>query len=92
MCQTLHSDINHHTSKIEMIQELPDRDFAARKCFCEQFCALNDEQLDVFQRLIKSDEARFELSGSVNTQNIQYWSDNPHRLRGKPLHSERDTV
>jgi hypothetical protein len=40
-----------------------------------------------------SDEAHFELSGSVNRQNMRYWSDNnPRRLHGKPLHSERITV
>jgi hypothetical protein len=40
-----------------------------------------------------SDKAHFELSGSVNRQNVRYWSDsNPHRLHGTPLHSERVTV
>jgi hypothetical protein len=39
------------------------------------------------------DEAHSELSGSVNRQHMRHWSDNnPRRLHGKPLHSERVTV
>jgi hypothetical protein len=54
---------------------------------------LIDEQPDVVQQLTMSDEAQFELSGSVRRQNMRYWSDNnPCRLQGKPLHSERVTV
>jgi hypothetical protein len=76
-----------------MVQELSYPDFAVRKHFCEQFLALIDEQPDVVQRQIMSDDVYFELSGFVNRQNMQYWSDNnPHRLHGKPLHSERVTV
>ncbi len=40
-----------------------------------------------------SDEVHFELNGSINKQNIGYWSNwNPHQTVTKSLHSECVTV
>ena len=89
----LHKDLNFHPYKLQIVQELSDRDHASRRTFCEQFIELTREQPDLIRRVIMSDEAHFQLCGSVNKQNMRYWSDvNPLELHQKPLHSQKVTV
>uniref|UniRef100_T1IEZ2 Uncharacterized protein n=1 Tax=Rhodnius prolixus TaxID=13249 RepID=T1IEZ2_RHOPR len=53
---------------------------------------LDDGEIDL-NNLLMSDEAHFELSGSVNKQNFRYWaSGNPQFIPEKPLHGQRVTV
>ena len=50
----------------------------------------NDGQLE---EIIWSDEAHFELHGSVNRHNCIIWgSQRPNQVIEKPLHSDRVTV
>jgi hypothetical protein len=68
----LHDDLHFHPYKLAVVQELTERDFAARQHACEAFLeTLPDDVLVFF-----SDEAHFHLSGCVNKQNVHYWSDN----------------
>jgi hypothetical protein len=83
--------LHYHPYKIQVVQKLSERDFIARKAFCEQFLTLVQEEPDVIRRMM-SDEAHFELSGCVNKQNMRYWSDNNPQLLEKPLHSSKVTV
>jgi hypothetical protein len=46
------------------------------------------ENPHVIRHFIVPDKTCFELSSSVNTQSVQYWSeDNPHEVRVKQTHS-----
>ncbi|KAJ4440669.1 hypothetical protein ANN_08817 [Periplaneta americana] len=64
--QTLHVDLNYRPYKIQIVQELSDRDFILRMEFCNEFIHLMNEGTGIIRHLIMSDEAHFELSGSVN--------------------------
>jgi hypothetical protein len=89
----LHVDLGFHPYKIQMVQELRPLDFPARLQFCRDFLALVGNNRDVLNNLIMSDEAHFHLTGSVNKQNMRYWSvEQPHEKHERPLHSERVTV
>ena len=51
------------------------------------------ENPDIPNNLPMTDEAHFHLSGSVNKQNMRYWSPvNPKELDEMPLHSPEVTV
>ncbi|QQP51582.1 Transposable element Tc3 transposase [Caligus rogercresseyi] len=83
--RNFHEDLNFHPYKITIVQELSVADFTARRNACEALLENIAEDAIVYF----SDEAHFHLSGSVNRQNMRYWSDtNPQKLHQKPI-SER---
>jgi hypothetical protein len=89
----LRSDLHDHLYKIQVAQELSERDFIARNAFCELFLTLVQGEPDVIRRMILSGEAHSELSGREKKQNTRYWSDNnPRQSHEKPLHSREVTV
>lgn len=89
----LRLDLHHHPYKIQVVQELNENDFAARRQFCETFLGMVEENEELVHNLWMSDEAHFHLSGFVNKQNFRYWSDqNPHQIHQQPLHSAKVTV
>jgi hypothetical protein len=54
---------------------------------------LINQNKELANNLLMSDEARFYLSGFVNKQNFLYWSaTNPIELYERPLHSTKVTV
>lgn len=84
----LHEELKFHPYKWTVLQELNPRDFVARENACEELLAMPHDTLVFF-----SDKAHFHLSGSVNKQNMRYWSpDNPRQLHRRPLHSQRVTI
>jgi hypothetical protein len=62
----LHDDLHHHPYKIQVVQALNENYYVSRRCFCEQFLALINENEDMVHNLWMSDEAHFHLSGNVN--------------------------
>lgn len=86
-------DLGFHPYKLLITQELKITDHALRKTFAETMLQkLEDGEIDL-NNLLMSDEAHFELSGTVNKQNCRYWSEaNPNIVVQKPLHSQRVTV
>ena len=71
-----------------MVQELNPRDFIARENACEALLGLPDDAFVFF-----NDEAHFHLLGSVNKQNMRYWSpENFRELHQRPLRALRVTV
>jgi len=54
---------------------------------------LINQNQELVNNLLISDEAHFHLSGFVNKQNFRYWSvTNPIELNERPLHSCKVTV
>ena len=79
--QILRKDLDLHSYKIKLTQELKPMDHLKRRTFSD-WSLENMRQNDQFHRkIIFSDEAQFFLDGFVNKQNMHYWSDeNPHVL------------
>ena len=89
----LHLDLHFHPYKIQVVQELEEGDAAKRLVFSQQMLDLINRNKEVLNNLIMSDKAHFHLTGLVNKQNCQYWSDRHSReLIQKPLHSSKVTV
>ena len=79
-----HKDLHYHLYKIQVPQELSERDKMSQQQFCNEF-------LDLVEN--NSDLAHFHVSGCVNNQNCRYWAaNNPHEIRQHPLHSAKVTV
>lgn len=68
-----------HPYKIHLLQELSEDDFDRRIEFCETAMNMIDEDRNILNWIMFSDEATFCLNGNVNRHNCRYWSDtNPH--------------
>lgn len=71
-----------HPYKINLVQQLVAGDFDRREEFCEIMMQKIDEQPDLMNKIVFSDEATFLLDGTVNRHNSRYWNDfNPHWMR-----------
>jgi hypothetical protein len=57
------------------VHAVSDHDFASGSAFCEQFVALVNKHPGIIHCLVMSHGAHFELSGCMNKQNMQYWSE-----------------
>ena len=69
----------------------------ANKHQCYKFCQEINERIennpDLLDVLLISDEAHFYLSGHVNKQNMRFWaSSQPHEHVQVPLSVENTTV
>jgi len=62
-------------------EQLPG-DRERRVSMAESLLEMMNQNDDFLERIIWTDEAKFELSGAVNSHNTIYWSQsNPHRVR-----------
>jgi ribosomal protein L25 (general stress protein Ctc) len=87
--QILWKDLQFHPYKIQVLQELKERDFISHTNFCRVFLT----RLDDIHNLFMSNKAHFHFSGYVNKQNFRYWANiNPDECHQAPLHSEKVTV
>lgn len=87
----LKSDLKFHPYKIQVVQQLKERDYGQREDFAVRMQVLFTDNPDVM--MLMSDEAHFHLNGSVNKQNLRYWApENPCNFHEKPLHSPKVTV
>ena len=69
-------------------QELSEDDFDRRVEFCELFQEMMEDQPDLPELIIWSDEAKFHVNGSVNRHNSVYWcKENPGISIGKSVNS-----
>jgi hypothetical protein len=69
-----HKDLRYHPYKIQIVHALKDVDHATRLAFCQQLLNMINENPDLVNNLLMSDETHFHLSGFVNKQNFRYWS------------------
>lgn len=73
--QILKEDLKLHPYKVQVLHELKDSDFRARKEFCEKMLdRIDNEGLAVFDNMYFTDEAWFTLTGYVNRQNSRQWA------------------
>lgn len=71
-----------HPYKIQLVHELVDDDYDRRLEFCEDMMERCVSDNTFCSNIIFTDEATFTLHGSVNKQNMRYWSaENPHWMR-----------
>jgi hypothetical protein len=85
----LQQNLKMHPYKIVIARELSERDCESCTTFCRELL-WNVPHTAV---LLFTDEAHFHLSGTVNKQNFQCWSNNnPRKLHQWPLHSSKVTV
>ncbi|XP_011859565.1 PREDICTED: uncharacterized protein LOC105557041 [Vollenhovia emeryi] len=72
----------YHPYKIKLVQELIGDDHDRRLEYYEEMMLQFDRNNQFLFWTCFSDEATFELSGSVNRHNMRYWTDeNPHWMR-----------
>jgi len=75
LCQILHSDLNFHLYKVQIIQELKSTDLYNRTTFCREMLTRIDDNENFIRNVWMSDVAHFHLDGFVNKQNCRYWSE-----------------
>ncbi|EFN89349.1 hypothetical protein EAI_07838, partial [Harpegnathos saltator] len=65
-----------------IVQELSQDDYDRRVEFCDTMMTRFGDNRQFFNWIYFSDEATFELNGSINRQNIRYGADeNPHWMK-----------
>jgi hypothetical protein len=76
-----------------VLHELKPEDKTARLQYChwlQEESASGTLDMNIF---FMSDEAWFNLSGYINSQNSRYWStENPHQFVETPLHAQKRGV
>ena len=68
-----------HPFKVNLVQELNEDDFDRRVEFCEEMMARIVEDPNFASNIVFSDEATFQLNGTLNRHNCRYWAEqNPN--------------
>ena len=89
----VHKDLHSYPYKIQLIHALHERDYVNRVNFCQTFLHLINQNQELVNNLLMSDEAHFHFSGFINKQNFRYWSaTNPTELHERPLHNSKVTA
>jgi len=71
-----------HPFKVTLVHELNEDDFDRRVEFCEDMMARIDNNPNFHFNIVFSDEATFELNGTLNRHNCRYWDNvNPYWKR-----------
>jgi hypothetical protein len=68
----LHKDLHYHPYKIQIVHTLKDVDHANRLAFCQQLLNMINENPDLVNNVLMSDEAHFHLSGFVHQNKALY--------------------
>lgn len=78
----LREDLTMFPYKVQLIQGLVDSDPQSRLDFCKWFISTYTIDPTFLDNIFFSDEAHFNLSGSVNRQNCRFWgTENPHEVQ-----------
>jgi hypothetical protein len=79
-----------HPYRIHLLHELKDQDYQDRVNFSNWFL---EQEEDIIERILWTDEAHFHLDGALNTRNCIIWSgENPQASVTHSLHPQRVTV
>ena len=75
------------------MEKLNDNDFDRRSQFCEIWLNKFENDPDLLDRILWSDETRFCMNSTVNRHNCTYWArENPHLNFEIPNNQQRITV
>ena len=89
----LRKELGKYPYRIQMLQEQTAANKQQRVDFAKQFASKIESDKNFLKNLIVSDEAHFQLSGWVNTQNARIWSDKqPYATVEGPKTREKVTV
>jgi hypothetical protein len=89
----VHSDLNLHPYKFQIVHSLNDREKELRLQFYRHFQEILTGNLNLPNKLLMSSEAHFHFHGSVNTQNFRSCSAaNPHELFQRPIYDQNVTL
>jgi len=82
-----------HPYRIQLVQELHETDFPARRVMCEELINMFAEAEQTLANICFSDEAPFHVGGCVNKHNCRIWGyENPPILVELPLNSPKVNV
>lgn len=71
-----------HPFKVTLVHELNEDDFDRRIEFCEDMMERIDNDPNILRNLIFTDEATFQITGTLNRHNCRYWAvENPNWMR-----------
>ena len=91
--KVLRSVLNVFPLRFQRIQFLEAEDSQLRLDLFNKFLISYDEDSSWPLRNLSTDEARFTLSGKMNSKSCTHWADNnPHNVFASPLHDEKVTV
>ena len=68
-------DVGIKPYRPQLVHALNEDDNDRRLQFCERFLAYVEDNPDILDNIIWSDEASFKLNGHVNRHNCVYWSN-----------------
>lgn len=89
-CQRVLHSLHLKPYRLACVQDLKEEDKTKRVYYCTWLFETIASGLMDPQLYFMSDEAWFNLSGHVNSQNTRYWSvENPHMISQQPLHDEK---
>ena len=75
VCWILHKVLHYHTQNIQVAQELSEWEQVSWPQFYNEFLDLVENNSNIMNILL-SDEARYHVSGYVNTENCLCWTPN----------------
>jgi len=68
----LHKDLHFYPYKIQVTRALHEHEYVNRVNFCQTFLQLINQNQELVNNVLMTDEAHFHLSGFVNKQNFHY--------------------
>lgn len=72
----------YHAFHIQRVQQLQPADYPRRVAFCETMLRKTQNDPDFFNKVLWTDESRFERTGVFNIHNYHSWAiENPHKAR-----------
>jgi hypothetical protein len=80
--QTILHNEGYHAYHLRRVQALQPRDYQLRIDFCQTMLRKEQEDPGFFDKVLWSDESRFERTGLFNIHNYHTWAiENPHDVR-----------
>ena len=89
----LYRDLRLKPWRPRLVQKLLPDDTEKRLEFAQELLEMAEDEPDLWDRIIWSDEASFKLNGHVNRHNCIFWSaDNPHLIMEEEVNATGVTV